>query len=169
MFICGTSGNGMYSKRITEVKVLDISVPYFDEETGYALLNVTFDENTWDVNEDGLVYTDPGWLVAFRQKLVERYGFTEEEVQGIGYSEAGMQGQNYVSLETGGEFGLALKRIAAHNEEVRGFFKERDVVVVDAQEQKLRELEKFLDANREFAVGDVQNAIMEQVRELMRK
>lgn len=55
---------------------------------------VYFDETSWNIDTDGLIYTDPQWLSELNTFLQGK-GFDET----LDYTEAGMQGRNYVSLE----------------------------------------------------------------------
>jgi hypothetical protein len=90
-----TSGNGLWSNAIKEVQCIGFIIPYINEENDFGELRVVFDTNTWNVDEDGLIYTDPAFLDAIR----EAFGTKDIE-----YSEAGMQGTNFVSFDVGQEF-----------------------------------------------------------------
>jgi hypothetical protein len=70
------------------------------EEDSWGELRVYF--SGWDA-KDGLIYTDPQWLMELRQYLRED-GFSEEAVLALDYSEQGMQGDDYVSLDTKRDF-----------------------------------------------------------------
>jgi hypothetical protein len=85
-----TSGFGLWSGSIKEVTCVGYSV---DDE--YKELRVYFDTDTWNVDEDGLIYTDPAFLSAIRVA----FGTND-----IHYSEQGMQGTNFVSFDVGDEF-----------------------------------------------------------------
>jgi hypothetical protein len=71
---------------------------YVSEEKDFGELCVYFDTEDWDVNTDGLIYTDKQFLQELNAFLLQQ-GLTE-----VGYSEQGMQGDNYVSLDVGAEF-----------------------------------------------------------------
>lgn len=91
-----TSGLGLWSKAIKPVKCIGYTMPYLDTETlDFAELRVVFDTETWNVEEDGLIYTDPVFLDSIR----EAFGTDD-----IDYSEQGMQGINFVSFDVGSEF-----------------------------------------------------------------
>ena len=72
---------------------------YVSDEQDFGELRVYFDTDTWNVNTDGLIYTDS----KFKQDLMK---FVKEQglVVDLCYSEQGMQGDNYVSLDVGAEF-----------------------------------------------------------------
>lgn len=95
-----TSGTGLWSERKTVVEVTDIKLACIDDEEDYGELRVYFNTKSWNVNRDGLIYTDPKWLRSLRVVLSEQ-GYN---IADIGYSEQGMQGNNYVSLDVGKKF-----------------------------------------------------------------
>ena len=92
-----TTGRGFWSSVSAAVHCTDISMAYCDEECSWAELRVYFDTATWDVDAQGLVYTDPGFLNDLKQLLTDR-GLVVED---LSYSEQGMQGDDYVSLDAG--------------------------------------------------------------------
>jgi len=94
-----TSGNGLWSTAQKTVEITDMQLGFVDEDKEYGELCVYFNTDTWNVNEDGLIYTDP----LFKQQLmtfVKQHGLVVD----LCYSEQGMQGDNYVSLDVGKEF-----------------------------------------------------------------
>lgn len=98
--ILTTDGHGYWSEVAKDVKVIGIGLPYVNDERDFGELRVYFDTKTWNVDADGLIYTDR----AFERQLVElltRLGYTGSD---ISYSEQGMQGDNYVSLDVGEDF-----------------------------------------------------------------
>jgi len=100
---CNTAGDGYWSDKSKGVDVTEARLGYLNDESDFAELRVYFDTRCWDVNTDGLVYTDRQWIRDFRAVL-ERAGFTKEAVGDADYSEQGMQGDNYVSLDVGSKF-----------------------------------------------------------------
>jgi hypothetical protein len=72
---------------------------YVSDEGDFGELCVYFNTDTWNVDKDGLIYTDS----LFKQDLMQ---FVAEQglVVDLCYSEQGMQGDNYVSLDVGKEF-----------------------------------------------------------------
>jgi hypothetical protein len=95
-----TSGTGYWSYKTKSVKVTHIEVPYVNDEGDFGELCVYFDTTSWDVNKDGLIYTDKLFLAELKKVLTEQ-GF---DASGISYSEQGMQGDNYVSLDVDQNF-----------------------------------------------------------------
>lgn len=95
-----TSGDGLWSQRRARVLVTDMILA--DADSGE--LRVHFDVKTWNVDNDGLIYTDQQWLVELKNyfRVVERY--SARAIDDITYSEQGMQSQDYVSLDVGPEF-----------------------------------------------------------------
>ena len=89
-----TSGTGLWSTKIKEVKTYGYEVSvYTSGDSGE--LRVYFDMNTWDIDEDGLIYTDDAFLESIRVA----FGCDD-----IFYSEQGMQGADFVSFDVYGEF-----------------------------------------------------------------
>lgn len=70
------------------------------EKDMFGELRVVFDTATWDVDKEGLIYTDSLFIKELREFLVA-HGLPGEDVC---YSEQGMQGDDYVSLDAGTEF-----------------------------------------------------------------
>lgn len=95
-----TDGAGLWSHRRARVLITDMSLA----DPDYPELQVKFDTKTWNTKQDGLIYTDPQWLVEAKNyfRVVER--FSARAVDEITYSEQGMQGDDYVSLDVGPEF-----------------------------------------------------------------
>lgn len=89
-----TSGTGLWSNVIKEVKTTGYTIPY-NNDFDFGELRVYFDTNTWNVDDDGLIYTDPAFLDFVR----EAFGTDD-----IDYSEMGMQGNKFVSFDVGQEF-----------------------------------------------------------------
>jgi hypothetical protein len=70
---------------------------YTNDELDFGELRVYFNTKTWDVNKDGLVYTDSQFMTELCA-LLTQLGFDASDVS---YSEQGMQGDNYVSCDVG--------------------------------------------------------------------
>ncbi len=114
-----TDGNGLWSSTSSSVLVIRMEVPYIDEEFSFGEMRLYFDENTWDVNRDGLIYTDKYFLKQVKNYINEVMPFNIDDVS---YSEAGMQGHNYVSFDVGKKFlkfwvDLAVKNSQLVNQE----------------------------------------------------
>ena len=92
-----TSGDGYWSRKQTAVEVTRLSLAYTNDELDFGELRVYFNTKTWDVNKDGLVYTDSLFLEELCA-LLTGLGFDASDVT---YSEQGMQGDNYVSCDVG--------------------------------------------------------------------
>ena len=93
-----TNGSGYWSRTAKEVRITDMRLGYVDEDKEFGELCVYFDTKTWDVNVDGLIYTDKQFLQELNAFLVAQ-GLAPAE-----YSEQGMQGDNYVSLDVEEDF-----------------------------------------------------------------
>lgn len=92
-----TDGSGLWSTASKDVDIIGLDLPYVDDEGDYAELRVFFDTSSWDVNKDGLIYTDKKFMGGLITML-EGLGFTDA-IRSVNYSEQGMQGKNYVSCD----------------------------------------------------------------------
>ncbi len=98
--IFSTSGDGYWSNVVKPVLITNMRVAYVNDENDFGELRVYFDTKFWDVNVDGLIYTDSGFMTDLRNFLAVQ-GLNNLDVE---YSEQGMQGDNYVSLDIGKAF-----------------------------------------------------------------
>lgn len=98
-----TNGQGLWSKFEKTVTVIEVELAYVDDEGDFGELRAYFDTRTWNVDEAGLIYTDPRWIGEFCA-LMRSLGFTSQACEDISYSEQGMQGDNYVSMDVGAKF-----------------------------------------------------------------
>ena len=105
--ILSTDGNTSYWNKVrADVTVTDIDLVvyrYNDDSEIYGELRVFFDEGDWNVDVDGLIYTDQLWLEQLRNYFRHR-GMTINEVNHVTYSEQGMQGRDFVSLDASASF-----------------------------------------------------------------
>jgi hypothetical protein len=92
-----TAGDGYWSNKSTTVELTKLMLAYTNDELDFGELRVYFNTKTWDVNTDGLIYTDSVFLDELCAML-DNLGFDASDVH---YSEQGMQGDNYVSLDVG--------------------------------------------------------------------
>jgi len=99
-FILNTDGTGYWSDVCKEVQATKIKLDISSMDEQYGELRVYFDTATWDVNEDGLIYTDDQFMDDLRGCLE----VLELNDVDVGYSEQGMQGKDFVSLDVGDEF-----------------------------------------------------------------
>ena len=104
--ILNTNGNGLWSDveravRITDM-VLDRGTIWEGDtdDEAFGEFRVYFNTEDWDTREDGLIYTDRGFLKEL-QEFLNAHGLPGKDVC---YSEQGMQGDDYVSLDAGGKF-----------------------------------------------------------------
>jgi hypothetical protein len=89
-----TGGDGLWSSRSTIVEVTGLTIKW--EGGNLVEINASFDPNTWDVERDGLIYTDKMFLEGIRRKLSDLCGVNMT----LDYTEQGMQGEDYISLES---------------------------------------------------------------------
>ncbi len=94
-----TSGDGYWSNVSQAVRITDMQLGYVSDEGDFGELRVYFDTKTWDVNKDGLIYTDSQFKKDLMQ-FVKQHGLVVD----LCYSEQGMQGDDYVSLDVGKDF-----------------------------------------------------------------
>jgi len=97
---CNTAGDGYWSNKQRAVEITRLQLSYTNDELDFGELCVYFNTKTWDVNKDGLIYTDSLFLEELRELLAD-LGFDASDVE---YSEQGMQGDNYVSCDVGEAF-----------------------------------------------------------------
>lgn len=102
--IFSTAGNGYWSDVEKDVRIVDIvlerGTQWKGERKIFGELRVYFDTKTWDIDKDGLIYTDRKFERELRQFL-NAHGLPGKDVS---YSEQGMQGDNYVSCDAGNKF-----------------------------------------------------------------
>ena len=98
MIVFKTAGDGLWSTRKEPVEIVDMRLGYVADDKEFGELCVFFNAADWDVDKDGLIYTD----TQFKQELnafLLAQGLTEAD-----YSEQGMQGDSYVSCDVDGDF-----------------------------------------------------------------
>ena len=95
-----TDGTGYWSRAQKTVQIVDMRVPYINDERTFGELRVYFNTEDWDVNVDGLIYTDR----QFERELQAFLDAQGLQGQDVSYSEQGMQGDNFVSLDVGKKF-----------------------------------------------------------------
>lgn len=93
-----TGGDGLWSSSQKEVSVTGLELIHY-EDCEWGELRAHFDRNTWNVYEDGLVYTDSKFIDELRVFLKSN-GFAGA----VHYSEQGMQDVGYVSLDADPDF-----------------------------------------------------------------
>lgn len=92
-----TVGDGYWSSKAAAVKVTGLHLAYLDEENKFGELRVVFDTKTWNVQRDGLIYTDSQFERELK-KFLNNLGLDGNDVN---YSEQGLQGRDYVSCDVG--------------------------------------------------------------------
>ncbi len=97
--IFNTSGTGYWSTVAKAVEITDMQLGYVSEDKEFGELRVYFNTDTWDVETDGLIYTDKQFYAEL-QAFIKQQGLVVD----LCYSEQGMQGEDYVSLDVGAEF-----------------------------------------------------------------
>jgi hypothetical protein len=98
--ILNTAGDGYWSSSAAAVEVVDIEVPYINGRSDFGELRVYFNVDTWDIETQGLIYTDSLFLKQL-QEYLNAQGLAGDNVS---YSEQGMQGRDYVSCDIGKPF-----------------------------------------------------------------
>jgi len=99
-----TDGKGHWSDVAKTVRLDTFDVTWNpanadDDPDQWGELKVYFDTSTWNVYKEGLIYTDPLFLMGLKN-LFGSLGITPD----IDYSEQGMQSNNFVSLDVGPKF-----------------------------------------------------------------
>lgn len=102
-FVTKTSGDGYWSVKVKTVRITCVELAYVSEEGNWGELRAYFDPAEWDVENDGLIYTDSAWMNSFRS-CMSTLGFSDTAIDDISYSEQGMQEVDYVSMDVGEQF-----------------------------------------------------------------
>jgi hypothetical protein len=92
-----TNGMGYWSRTKAAVEITHLQLAYINDELDFGELRVYFNKATWDVNTQGLIYTDKQFMRELKELLTAK-GFDASDVS---YSEQGMQGDSYVSCDVG--------------------------------------------------------------------
>jgi hypothetical protein len=93
-----TSGDGYWSRVKGSVEIFDMRLGYVADDKQFGELCVYFNDKHWDVNIDGLIYTDKQFLQDLNAFLAQH------GLPAVSYSEQGMQGDDYVSCDVEGDF-----------------------------------------------------------------
>ena len=97
-----TDGNGLWSRVAKDVRLTRLTVDTWEglDEDLPGEMRVFFDTATWNVYEDGLIYTDEQFKGRLAL-LLKIKGFDADDW--FEYSEQGMQGRDFVSFDVGGK------------------------------------------------------------------
>lgn len=120
-FVTRTSGDGYWSIQIKTVRITRVELAYVNEEGTFGELRAYFNTGDWDIDNDGLIYSDIGWKHSFLTCMENHFGLSADASSDLSYSEQGMQGEDYVSMDVGPRFILecgALYRFLVHQEAV---------------------------------------------------
>ena len=103
-FITRTDGKGYWSTVARKsIRIDRVAVASVSDDGEYGELRAYFDESEWNVESDGLIYSDQAWMKSFRSCMAT-LGFSVQALAAISYTEQGMQGTEYVSLDVGQDF-----------------------------------------------------------------
>jgi hypothetical protein len=105
-----TNGRGYWSSTAKAVEITQLRLQYCNPEKEFGELCVYFSPTSWDINKDGLIYTDKQFRAELHAYL-QTIGFTLEEATDVNYSEQGMQSAQYVSFDVGSKFIAGLERL----------------------------------------------------------
>ncbi len=120
-FYTVTDGRGYWSKKVKTVGINRVRLAYVSDEGDFGELRAYFDPKEWNIDTDGLIYTDMMWKHSFLTCMENVLGFSPEATLDVSYSEQGMQGDNYVSMDVGPQFLIecdVLYRFTIHREAV---------------------------------------------------
>lgn len=120
-FVTKTDGNGYWSIQIKTVRIIRVELAYVSDDKDFGELRAYFDTRDWDVDNDGLIYSDMGWKHTFLTCMEKEFGFSPDAILDVSYTEQGMQGTDFVSMDVGQQFlneCNALYRFAVHREAV---------------------------------------------------
>lgn len=120
-FVTSTAGGGYWSNVVKTIRINRVELAWVSDDRDFGELRVYFDRQDWDVDQDGLIYSDMGWKHTFLTCMENEFGFSPDAILDVSYSEQGMQGDDYVSMDVGEQFITecdALYRFAVHREAV---------------------------------------------------
>ena len=120
-FITKTDGKGYWSETKKTVKINRVVLASISDDSSYGELRAYFDPKDWNVDRDGLIYSDIFWKHTFLTCMEKTFGFSPDAILDVSYTEQGMQGVDYVSLDVGEQFITecdALYRFAIKKESV---------------------------------------------------
>lgn len=109
--VLSTAGDGYWSNVKRDVVMTHFELHTF-EYTGGCIhhLRAYFREDTWNVEKDGLIYTDNLFLKLLKTTFAKLLGKLD-------YSEQGMQGDDYVDFDVDAEFAKRFRaRFGAYDE-----------------------------------------------------
>ena len=96
--VFNTDGSGYWSTAKKAVRIVDMQMAYYSDEKDFGELVVYFNTDDWDVNVDGLIYTDGQFKRELNAFLVA------QGLCAVDYSEQGMQDEEFVSCDVEGKF-----------------------------------------------------------------
>jgi hypothetical protein len=120
-FVTRTNGNGYWSEKAKTVRINRVELARVSNNNDFGELRVYFDTQDWNVESDGLIYSDMGWKHSFLTCMEKTFGLSPDAILDVSYTEQGMQGIDYVSMDVGQQFLLecdALYRFTIHKEAV---------------------------------------------------
>ena len=120
-FVTKTSGRGYWSKAVKTVRINRVELAYVSDDGEFGELRAYFNPREWNVDQNGLIYSDMGWKHTFLTCMENEFEFSPDAILDVSYSEQGMQGLNYVSMDVGEQFIIecdALYRFSVHREAV---------------------------------------------------
>jgi hypothetical protein len=88
-----TDGTGYWSNTAKSIEIVDMRLGWVADDKEFGELCVYFNTASWDVNTDGLIYTDNAFLEELNAFLLT------QGLSAVVYSEQGMQGDDYVSCD----------------------------------------------------------------------
>ena len=109
-FIAHTNGTGCWSTAEKAVRVTGLSIYIYEDESGD--LGIYYDEDTWNDDKDGLIYTDELFLQEVQEQLATIAGLADV-ADSFDYSEQGMQDDGRVSCDAGYKLVTRLRELIA--------------------------------------------------------
>ena len=103
-FVTRTDGRGYWSTVARKsIRIDRVAIASVSDDGEYGELRAYFDESEWNVESDGLIYSDQAWMKSFRSCMAT-LGFSVQALAAISYNDQGMQGTEFVSLDVGRDF-----------------------------------------------------------------
>jgi len=80
-FVTRTNGNGYWSEKAKTVRVNRVELAHISDNNDFGELRVYFNTQDWNVESDGLIYSDMGWKHSFLTCMEKTFGFSPDFLQ----------------------------------------------------------------------------------------
>ena len=102
--IATTDGKGFWSNKKADISIRKLEIEPCQDQLctlEEIFVRVFWDPEYWNIEKDGLIYTDEGFRDSLSKKLCELYPGSGIDWSNLHYTEQGMQGKNFVHMIIG--------------------------------------------------------------------